>query len=225
MFCPNCGLRRIEKHSANNPAADFYCKECREEFELKSQRKPFGRRVTDGALRTMVDRVNSGQSANLLLMNYDREQLAVANLIVVPRHFFTAKIIEARRPLGPNARRAGWQGCNILISEIPEAGKVWLVREGAMLPMEQARVAWQRTLFLRDAPTLTKGWLIDVMKCVEEIASDDFSLADVYGFEAKLSASYPDNKNVRPKIRQQLQILRDRGFLDFLGAGKYRLRR
>jgi hypothetical protein len=27
---------------------------------------------------------------------------------------------------------------------------------------------------------------------------------------------------VRPKIRQQLQVLRDMGFLEFLGGGRYR---
>jgi len=31
------------------------------------------------------------------------------------------------------------------------------------------------------------------------------------------------NHNIRPKIRQQLQILRDLGFLEFLGDGSYRL--
>lgn len=43
MFCPNCGERRIERHKANNPAADFHCKECSEEFELKSQRTALAR--------------------------------------------------------------------------------------------------------------------------------------------------------------------------------------
>ena len=35
---------------------------------------------------------------------------------------------------------------------------------------------------------------------------------------------YPANHNVRPKIRQQLQVLRDRGWLEFVGRGRYRVR-
>jgi type II restriction enzyme len=35
---------------------------------------------------------------------------------------------------------------------------------------------------------------------------------------------YPGNQNVRPKMRQQLQYLRNRGFLDFVSRGSYRLR-
>jgi len=37
-----------------------------------------------------------------------------------------------------------------------------------------------------------------------------------------LQAKHPQNQNVKPKIRQQLQILRDRGFIEFLGNGYYR---
>ena len=50
----------------------------------------------------------------------------------------------------------------------------------------------------------------------------EFTLAEVYGFEARLSAIYPGNNNVGPKIRQQLQMLRDMGWLAFNGRGTYR---
>ncbi len=47
----------------------------------------------------------------------------------------------------------------------------------------------------------------------------------MYDFEARFAALYPCNSNVRPKIRQQVQVLRDRGWLGFLGRGRYRVRR
>ena len=50
----------------------------------------------------------------------------------------------------------------------------------------------------------------------------EFTLADVYAHEAALAALYPGNNNVRPKIRQQLQVLRDQGWLTFSGRGIYR---
>ncbi len=62
------------------------------------------------------------------------------------------------------------------------------------------------------------------MKAVDLIGRPEFALDDVYAHEARLSAIYPDNNNVRPKIRQQLQVLRDNGYLEFLGGGRYRLR-
>jgi type II restriction enzyme len=62
------------------------------------------------------------------------------------------------------------------------------------------------------------------MKAVEAIGRPEFELDDVYRFEQRLGALYPGNNNVRPKIRQQLQVLRDHGYLEFLGRGRYRLR-
>jgi type II restriction enzyme len=77
---------------------------------------------------------------------------------------------------------------------------------------------------LRDESVEARGWLIEVMRCVEAIGRREFALDDVYAFEARLSGLYPNNRHVRQKIRQQLQVLRDRGYLDFVQRGSYRLR-
>lgn len=67
------------------------------------------------------------------------------------------------------------------------------------------------------------GWEKDVFKCLVEIKKDIIYLNDVYEFEEKLSKIHPDNKNIRPKIRQQLQELRDLGLLEFFPeGGKYK---
>lgn len=173
----------------------------------------------------MMSRLLEGRAPNLLLLNYDRDRAEVRNLLVVPRQFFVPSIIEARRPLSATARRAGWQGCNILLSRIPDVGKVWLVQDGRMREQLAALEDWRRTLFLRDTSASARGWLLEVLMCIESIASDEFTLADAYSFESHLKSLYPGNENVRPKIRQQLQVLRDRGLLEFLGGGRYRKRR
>jgi type II restriction enzyme len=61
------------------------------------------------------------------------------------------------------------------------------------------------------------------MKSVDLIGQSEFTLADVYAQAPRLEKLYPENRNVRPKIRQQLQVLRDQGYLEFLGDGRYRL--
>jgi type II restriction enzyme len=50
----------------------------------------------------------------------------------------------------------------------------------------------------------------------------EFILRDVYGLVPQLQGLHPDNRHVRDKIRQQLQVLRDLGFVEFLGGGRYR---
>ena len=78
--------------------------------------------------------------------------------------------------------------------------------------------------FLREQNQDARGWLLEVMKCVETLGKHEFQLDEVYAFESRLSRIYPGNQNVKPKIRQQLQFLRDRGYLEFVSRGFYRLR-
>lgn len=41
-------------------------------------------------------------------------------------------------------------------------------------------------------------------------------------FEDVLSKKHPDNNHIKDKIRQQLQILKDKGILELRGRGHYR---
>ena len=61
------------------------------------------------------------------------------------------------------------------------------------------------------------------MNCIDKIDKREFSLNDVYAFEKLLEQKHPNNMHIKDKIRQQLQFLRDKGYLDFVARGKYRL--
>ena len=224
LYCPNCGNSQINQFPANQPVADFICPSCAEEFELKSQKTAFGAKVVDGAFRTMCERLAASNNPNLLLLNYDLSHHSVKNAFIVPKHFFVREVIEERKPLAATARRAGWIGCNILLKQIPDAGKIFFVRDGQPQPKEGVLAEWKRTLFLRRQSMEGRGWLVEVMKCVDSIGKNEFDLDDVYRFEAQLAQLYPNNQNVRPKIRQKLQELRDHDYLDFVSRGRYRLR-
>jgi type II restriction enzyme len=223
-YCPHCGNAQMSQFPNNSPLADFFCQSCNEEFELKSQKGKFGAKVADGAYKTKCERLAASNNPNLLLMNYDLKSLSVVNLLIVPKHFFAREIIEERKPLATTARRAGWVGSNIILSRVPEAGKIHIVKGGVVRPKDEVLEEWQNTLFLRSQSPETRGWLLDVMKCVESLGKREFTLDEVYAFERHLGGLYPGNQNVKPKIRQQLQYLRDRGYIEFVSRGQYRLR-
>lgn len=224
VYCPNCGNACLEQYSNNKPVADFFCGSCREDFELKGKQDKLGLKIVDGAYQSMLSRLASVNNPNFFLLNYELATYQVLNLFVIPKHFFVPNIIEKRRPLSNEARRAGWIGCNILLSKIPEVGRIFLVKDRQVESKEKVQAVWKKTLFLREEKKLeSKGWLLEIMRCIEQIKKKEFTLADVYKFESYLSQQYPDNRHIKDKIRQQLQILRDRNYIQFTGRGEYRL--
>jgi type II restriction enzyme len=143
--------------------------------------------------------------------------------LIVPRYFFVTDLIEKRPPLSANARRAGWVGCNILISKVPEIGKIFYIKDRKIIKPENILQEWKKTSFLQEAKNLeSRGWLLDTLNCVERIGQNEFNLDQIYAFEAELKQKHPENNHIKDKLRQQLQFLRDKGLIEFLGRGQYR---
>ncbi len=224
IYCPNCGNLDIAKYRNNKPVADFFCSSCNEDYELKSKKDKMGKKIVDGAYNTMVERLRESHTPNLFLLNYDLPTWQVVDFLVIPKHFFVEDIIEKRKALAQTAHRSGWVGCNILLQNIPLTGKIFIIKNKTVELKDKVRAEWKKTLFLREEKDLgAKGWLLDVMLSVERINRKEFSLEDVYRFEDYLSQKHPDNHHVKDKIRQQLQFLRNKGYLEFVGRGRYRL--
>ena len=66
------------------------------------------------------------------------------------------------------------------------------------------------------------GWKSDVFNCLSNLQKQNFTISEAYSFETHLKSKHPLNNNIRDKIRQQLQVLRDLGLVEFLGSGHYR---
>jgi type II restriction enzyme len=223
-YCPNCGGFPLIRYGNNSRIGDLYCPSCKENYELKSKQTRFVGKIDDGGYRAMLERLSGSANPNMFLLNYDVRSLAVTNLTIIPKHFVTIDMIEKRKPLPPTAQRAGWIGCRILLAGIPDAGRIPIIRNGAIEPKAEVLSKWQRTLFLRRQRDLeAKGWLVHVMRCIERLGKNRFSLDEVYGFEEELGDAYPGNQHIRAKIRQKLQVLRDNGYLEFVGKGVYKL--
>ena len=114
VYCPSCG-NLINNYYNNKPVADFYCKKCIEDFELKSKKGKIRKKVSGGAYSQMIKRISSPEKPNFFFLGY-LDTLNVNNFFVIPKHFFVSGIIEKRKPLTQTARRAGWIGSNILFS-------------------------------------------------------------------------------------------------------------
>lgn len=222
IFCPNCGTT-IKSYENNRPVADFYCFTCKEQFELKSKKGSLGKKVTDGAYDTMITRLKSSENPNFFFLTYEIKTLQIHNFVVMPKHFFTPEIIEKRKPLSLNAKRAGWVGCNILLHALPESGKIFYIYNQTMQNKDAILEKWAKTLFLKESRGEQKGWLLDIMTCIEKLNKKQFTRQELLSFIPYLQTKYPNNHNIEFKISQQLQVLRDKSFLKFTARGNYEL--
>lgn len=224
LYCPNCNEPRLTQHPANTPAVDFQCPNCAADFQLKAQSHALSGKIVDAAYSSMVRKIRENRTPNLFAMHYQRDEWKISNLILIPHFAFPLSAIEKRKPLAATARRAGWIGCNILLGAIPLDARISIVTDGQAIPPNHVREQYARLRPLEKLSVEKRGWTLDVLNVVRSLNKKEFELADVYAHDQKLGLLHPNNSHVRDKIRQQLQVLRDAGLLEFLGGGDYRLR-
>lgn len=222
MYCPVCGNPIIRHAEPNAPVKDYVCDNCKAQFELKSKHSTddkFNSSVNDGVYKTMIQRITSLENPSFFFLHYDHDR--VNNLIIVPRSFFVPGMIEERRPLGMDAQRHGWTGCNIIMKNIPATAKIEIIVNGEERPKEQVLSEYNKVYNLQSKTINGRGWIVDIIKCMERLGNQ-FTLQDMYDFTDELTLLHPENHRIKEKIRQQMQILRDKGIIEFEGNGRYR---
>jgi hypothetical protein len=107
-----------------------------------------------------------------------------------------------------------------ILSKVPKEKKVRFEKtEKEIFPEPE------NDLYDAGVETITKtlsGWKLDVFNVVSKIRQNIFDLRTAYEFENELRKLHPENQNIEPKIRQQLQELRDLGLIEFISPGLYR---
>lgn len=120
-------------------------------------------------------------------------------------------------------------------------------------PPEVVRAKFRQVKPLKEISVKQRGWTLDVLNIVRRLTerrrrglprhtwlksltkktsqrfltsspTDEFTNTDIYAYERELAALHPDNRHIRDKIRQQLQVLRDTGFLTQPERGMWRVK-
>jgi type II restriction enzyme len=222
MYCPACTSNGLDKTRTGTEAVDFFCSRCSSEFQLKAVSKPIGRKIVDAAYDAMVRAILEDRLPHFLLLSYNNIDAIVSDLLIIPKFCFSKSAIEARKPLSSTARRAGWVGCNIILDMVPPQGRIPVIQSGIIFPKSKVRNEFHLVQPLSRLSARVRGWTLDVLTVLRSMDKVEFTSDDAYSFEYALSKRHPENRHVRPKIRQQLQVLRDLGYLEFLRRGYYR---
>lgn len=222
VYCLACDADSVKQTTANTKATDFICPKCMHHYELKAfERRPL-RSLPDGAFKSMMQLVTSGTAPTLCLLEHT-EEWQIRSLTAFHSSFLVPDVVEKRPPLAPTARRAGWVGCNIRLDHIASDGEIAVVDDGVVQPVAEVRKRFQRFLPLAGKSAEQRGWTLLTLRMIRALQKTSFNLQDLYGMEKDFAKSYPDNRHIKDKIRQQLQILRDLGVLAFEERGEYRL--
>jgi type II restriction enzyme len=224
LYCPACESPRINSLPTGTQAVDFNCPICASRFQLKSSANKFGNRVIDGSYAAMHRAISADQTPNMFFLHYKLPKLTVESVLLIPRFAFSMSCVEKRKPLSPKAVRAGYVGCYFVLDRIPADARISIVQNARPINSSQVRKAYNKIRSLETLNVEKRGWTLDVLRMVQSLGKPQFTLADVYAHADVLAKLHPNNAHVRDKIRQQLQVLRELGLLNFLGRGSYQLR-
>ena len=223
LYCPNCSSPTLNRLEDNTRASDYSCPKCKFWYQLKGQQSRIGDSVMDGAYSAMMEAIQKDETPSFYFMHYDVATWSIKNLLLVPHFAFPPSAIIKRKPLSPTARRAGWVGCNFALNRIPADARIAIVTEKRIIPAAEVREKFRRVKPLEQLSIAKRGWTLDVLNLVRKLGKAEFTTEEAYVFERELEKLHPDNRHVRDKIRQQLQVLRDAGLLHHLERGRWRL--
>ena len=223
LYCPNCSSPKLTWLEPGHPASDYSCPRCEFKYQLKSQKSRIGESITDGAYAAMMNAIRHDETPNFYFMHYDLATWSIKNLLLIPSFAFPPSAIIKRKPLAPTARRAGWVGCNIALNRVPAEARISVVTESKVSPESEVREKFRRVKPLKEISVTQRGWTLDVLNAIRRLGKTEFTTADAYVFARELEKLHPDNRHVRDKIRQQLQVLRDAGLLLHVERGIWRL--
>ena len=134
LYCLDCESDALDRLPNNTPVADFKCYVCDRFYQLKAKDGRFGLRITGAAYQPTIECIRRGEMPEHIFVEFDKRFNTVVFVDAIPGRLITEDRIVPRKPLSQTARRAGWQGCNIMISGLPS------VRIVAPAGLERAEV-------------------------------------------------------------------------------------
>jgi hypothetical protein len=124
LYCLSCEADALDRLRDNTPVADFECFVCGRTYQLKGKNGRFGAKITGAAYEPTLEAIRARKMPDHIFVEYDNRFGTVVFVDAVPGHTITEDRVVPRRPLSAAARRAGWQGCNIVITDLPFARMV-----------------------------------------------------------------------------------------------------
>ncbi len=123
LYCPCCGEKDWFECRVNEKSKDITCKSCNQNFQIKCKQissKGHKRIKATNTLRTIgaeyratIESLND--KIDYIFLLYDKSY-QLLDILYEKNQLISEQSVIPRKPLSANARRAGWQGCNLLLT-------------------------------------------------------------------------------------------------------------
>jgi hypothetical protein len=126
--CPRCNKpRHLARLQRNFQCADLICKFCGYLAQVKAVTlagEDLPDRILGAAWGPQHEQIIAGIYHGLFLVGFSKAGRLV-RIDYIPAHILetTPEIFEPRKPLGPTAKRAGWQGFIYNLAMLPPIGR------------------------------------------------------------------------------------------------------
>lgn len=119
LYCLHCSNDALTRLPPNAVVADFFCDSCQARYQLKSKNGRYGPVLPGAAFEVTLRAAREGRMPDFVLVEFDLRRSVVVLVDAFPGALIGESRVVPRRPLSPTARRSGWRGCTIDLSELP----------------------------------------------------------------------------------------------------------
>ena len=124
--CVKCNDKNYEKCKTNEQSKDLICISCNQKYQIKAKyttqkqvnniknKNTF--KTIGGEYSTTLKNIN--EQIDYLIILYEKQSYKIINILYINYENINSNCIIPRKPLSITAKRAGWQGCNILFHNI-----------------------------------------------------------------------------------------------------------
>jgi len=124
--CNRCNKLNYEKCKANEKSTDLICINCNKKYQVKAKRttvKKMEKLLIDKIFKTIGGEYSTTlksieEDIDYLIILYDEKSYNIYNILYINSECINSSCILPRKPLSSTAKRAGWQGCNIVFNNI-----------------------------------------------------------------------------------------------------------
>ena len=125
--CLECSEKNLLECKINEKSKDIICRSCNKKYQIKCKKYTQSKynnlkkkkifKTIGAEYNTTLRSINENIDYIIILYDENRDFI-IFNIIHIKSIDITGDNIIPRKPLGENAKRAGWQGCYLCFSNI-----------------------------------------------------------------------------------------------------------